>query len=226
MVIHKDQQSMKYLIASEMNINFLNYVEYDYENYGCQGHCDVDDYCRCGAYSELRPIPDLIGARMALLQQANKGPKYPVKFMSYCVDRLLSHYEYYNENNWEICTRWGYYGEEVESIRFARMGPLRADMLNLLKMLPNDRIRFVLNKEYTYLLPELLNAKFEETIINVSDLDIRSPLKKKYSQYYIDYDLPMGIVEKTSNGKYRIIDGNNRVGENSHMEKLLVIEAF
>lgn len=212
---------MQYKILNEGIQNNFNYsgVEYEYDGTECNDSecgCQSGDYCRRNEYINLHVseinIPDIVAH---LLEKSNKKEN-PIEtkdltFVNYCVDRLVRIYKCYEQSNWEILTRPGYYGEEIDCISFSDIDNLKLDIISLLNKAPNKRIEFVLEKEYRYLIDSVKNKNWNIEEVPVSSIKVGNDeyRKKVESGFYEEHNLPIGIYLKEGDF-YRIVDGYHR----------------
>lgn len=199
-------------------------VDYEYDSYyPCQhgsGCCD-DDYCRCCEISNVRitnvPINYFVEflcgkAKKNLSKEENKKDT----ILRYCVDRILRLHQIYDNNNFDTSVRDDYYGQEVGTIYLKQnCCNIINTSLSQLKSLPDiDKIKFVLELEYGYLLDKIKTSTLL-VIVEVTGSDIIHSngeyIKKiKQDDVYKDYNLPMAVC--VSEGKkYKIIDGYHRI---------------
>lgn len=202
----------------ENHFSYYDCVEYDYDGNTCTNPncgCRNGDYCRCRTYKGLRVTKiDLEEVRKHFLPKNNKGGR-SFEFVEYCVDRILRLEKVYDTDNWTMLARNGYYGEELSHAELATdlFTTIVEKVHKILSLPPSDRIRYVLEEEYQSLLPELVNCKFKEIEVNISDIFI--PNKeyhkkiKDLDSVYNEFMLPIGIYKQEGN-KYRLIDGYHR----------------
>lgn len=197
--------------------------DYDYDVYrACENGADCCryDFCRCGVIQNARilKLPSNIletymdEFRPPLKEKSPK--KYTVTkkqpwsdLEMYCLDRLFIINQMYDLNKYRVYATGGYYGEEIGGVNIED-STFRADVNKMLNMPDNEKIRFVLNREYGYLLPELEKADFVIEEINYAD--ILPP--DDYRRTVGDCELRSAIigVYKRLGDKYRIIDGHHR----------------
>jgi hypothetical protein len=137
----------------------------------------------------------------------------------YAVERITSRLK---PEDFKANVGRGYYGYEVSKAYLANQEVI-AEIERVVKMEPSEAIRYVLEREYDYVLPELQNCAF--TVHQVAVADLHLPQKAhagqaKRSQLYSYYDIkngyvgmetPIAICEKKSPKYYRVIDGYHRV---------------
>ena len=223
---------MRYkILDGNISNSFSTYgdVEYEYDSKECnRSYCgcrDGTDYCRGSTYQGLRvESVDLDSVRKHFLQEIKKTtlPPSDPKFMDYCVDRLLRLNKVYNTEDWEINTCSGYYGQEISDAKLDDnlFGDILEKTKHLISLAPDERIRYVLQEEYQFLLPQLLKCKFKETEIDIKDIFIpnREYHKKiqKGDLVYKNFSLPIGIYSLESENidlhkaHYRLVDGYHR----------------
>ncbi len=79
----------------------------------------------------------------------------------------------------------------------------------------NERVKYLLELEYGYLLPELDGCKYELVTIDLEDVVFGSDghyrkIQKENIEHYLDYKGIRGVVRKNGD-KYKIIDGYHRI---------------
>jgi hypothetical protein len=222
-------------------------VEYEYDSYSCEdencGCRDGSDYCRGSTYDGLRiKSVKLNDVRSTLLERSVWTPvvakmtKNKIKetenllFIDYCVDRLLRFYHAYDTSNWNVVTCGGYYGDEIDAIEFNKFKELRDDILTIIKYKPDERIEFILMREYGHVLPELVDLKWETREVPFGLLkkggNVNYRKITKESKYDSDYKLQMGIYHEKTLNSFRLIDGYHRfnsLGELNDSELVEVI---
>jgi hypothetical protein len=212
-------------------------LKYDYNT---QSNCDEsgcgDEYiCRCSTIENARvedvDVKIIVDKIYALYFDNSKSTKRHNTINSilygmgkeidiYTIDRIVRAHKIWKSDNWDISIEGGYYGEElgdikiIESLakRIERDLDLAFDIDDL-----DKRIEFILNIEYGYILPELVNSKYEIVNIKKSDIIFGSDghyrkIQMENLEHYSNknYSGIRGIV-KEKDGKFRLIDGYHRV---------------
>jgi hypothetical protein len=184
---------------------------YTYEEH-CNCNCGDDDYCRCGTITNAR-VTDV---NLATIHHALIENRKLTEVESYCVDRILVAYQLYDVNVWNVNVTSGYYGEEIKSITLDSQIATKCDqdIEAMLALLSNaEKIEFVLNLEYGYLLAILAGKRYKIITVEKKDLSFQTGhyhrLNRDIVSGYKDYSLPRGIVIKQEN-QYRLIDGYHR----------------
>jgi len=129
----------------------------------------------------------------------------------------------------EVTIDQGYYGDELGSIKLISE-QLLANLHGLLDKTNLDRIKYVLELEYGYLLPEIDRAtkldirNGNPKAINIGQQDHYRKLNKQVIDAYKDYDLPRCICLSNKNG-LRLIDGYHRLhsANNQKLDNIDVI---
>lgn len=189
----------------------------DCESNGCGG------ICRCSKIDEVSiedidlTDPDrLFKFKSEVKSKAVPNPiKLPKinKIMEYCIDRLLVIHKAYDTSLYDAKVSWGYYGQEIVGYDFENSEELENDVLEML-FLKNDidRIFFVLEKEYSFILPALKSCTHIE-VDHVAEIDLISNMdymrKIPCNNYQINKDIPTGVV-LNHHGDHRLIDGYHR----------------
>lgn len=213
-------------------------VNYDYDNEtSCsESGCDSDGYCRCGVIVNQR-VENVNVCQMSdevykLYFDNSKSTDRNNKINSvlygtgkeldiYCIDRVLRCHHIWDNDKWSISVEAGYYGQEMGAISIENTyaKKIQDDVetvisLNTIK----DKINFILNLEYGYLLPELDGCDYELVTININDVIFGSDghykkIQTQNVEHYVDinYQGIRGVVKKEANDKYKIIDGYHRM---------------
>lgn len=109
----------------------------------------------------------------------------------------------------------GYYGEEFDGYK-PNITILKNCIIDINTTLSlesdTEKINFLLKKEYDYLLAHLLGKKYILGTVSKKILLRQMDYYKKTNleEYYVDYNLPRGIVVQQDDS-YRLIDGYHRV---------------
>jgi len=186
-------------------------VDYDYDtrtDCDSEGCCD-SGICRCGKIYDARATS--VDLNEVVRHIAVNEPQN-AEFWRYSLYRLAVIHKIYEFNNWSINTCGGYYGEEIESVTLDNSS-FEQDVIKLRELAPQDRIKFVLEKEYGFLLESLVGKVFIEKEVSVGDLVVGNGeyRKKVKGGTYTkkNYNLPIGIYLQ-DDCKYRLIDGYHR----------------
>jgi hypothetical protein len=212
---------MQYLV----NFNARWSAEYDYDyvrdcsTYGC------DSICRCGRYENLRvtavtPSVANFEIERPYKDKAGRTRKkaYAVSTIeSYCIDRLLRIFKAYDPSLYTVSTSSGYYGEEIDGIHFDQPLALCTAVQQVLLLEKDvDKVKFVLQQEYQFLLPQVKAAsRVDVRVVELSQVGLNeeyaSRLKKDaLAQTYAFADeVPVGILRKVTGG-FMLVDGYHR----------------
>ena len=203
----------------------LNYeVEYDYERSGC--HCN-DYICRCTTIERAWVEEIFISSVVNKLYK--KFCKEHSEINEYCFDRICHALRIYDKDLYEVETGGGYYGEEVYGVYFdneeqifnayAALTDLSSDI---------EKIKFVLNMEYGYLIDRVANTT-SATIQKVDSKKIILPqqeyfikLSKEVIEDYKDRKLPVAVCIKNED-KYILIDGYHRWVANKDIDTVEIV---
>ena len=203
--------------TSILNLDYLtkshfrwDAVEYEYDRTSCSGRCSY--YCRCSKIINAQ----VKSVDMRKLVKGVIGSSTDT-LLNYCVDRLLTHSGMSKVDNYAVDIGSGYYGEEVDGVRFDDTLP--TDELRTLEALDDkSRIEFVLKKEYGHLLPVLNDVVAYKVVyimpdvIHIGQIDHYRRLNKDVVAGYKEYELPIGVcVFNDENGEHRLIDGYHRL---------------
>lgn len=202
------------------NFMYSSVIDYESDGYGCVHECDTDDYCRCATYNNLRAanfnakalVEHFLAPTSRKLIQAEVED---MTFMDYCVDRIIS-VSKITEENFDISVSPGYYGEEIRSITMENdvFLYLEEQIEELAVLSPSDRVRHVLKEEYSYLLPEIATAEFEERVVPTDQL--RFPSTTQMIKASLIHPPPppvyqIGIYRQVTKDKYEVVDGYHRL---------------
>jgi hypothetical protein len=225
---------MSFLLNRDLKYYGVN-CDYNTE-YSCEeSGCNSEGICRCGKISN----PHVTDVNISLIVNGlynskfdkSKSTERDNKINSiifgtgkeidiYCIDRILRLYKIYDPNIWNIDICGGYYGDEIGNITLDSniASKIEKDINQVLLLSKfRDKVRFILNNEYGYILPEIEESDYEFTTINMSDVVFGSDAHyRKIQQENLDHYYPIsyngirGIVVKHGD-KYRIIDGYHRI---------------
>lgn len=214
----------------------VNY-DYDTENSCEESGCnDSGSMCRCGVIVNER-VDHVDVSQMAdevynLYFDNSKSTDRNNKLNSvlygtgkeldvYCIDRVLRCHHIWDSEKWSISVESGYYGEEMGNITIESPydKKIQDDIETVLSLNTiNEKINFILNLEYGYLLPELDGCGYELIDISINDVIFGSDghykkIQTQNVEHYVDinYKGIRGVVKRESNGKYKIIDGYHRM---------------
>lgn len=219
-----------------MKSDLRYYVDYDYDTqHDCDNGC-ANDFCRCGTITNKRILSvDVMAITehiyKSFFDETSKSGKRAKKLSDifsggkeidmYCINRILTFHKIWEPDNWEIGTEGGYYGEEIGEVSLdgVIMSNIERDcelMLSLDSI--SDKIKFVLHIEYGYLLDDIKDSQFDIITISKNDLDFTkmskthiTKVKSENLDHYNGYNLPRGIVRRSLDGSYKIIDGFHRI---------------
>jgi hypothetical protein len=212
-------------------------LQYEYNTQSnCDEHgCDDEGICRCSTIENARvenvDVKIIVDKIYALYFDNSKSTKRHNTINSilygmgkeidiYTIDRIVRSHKIWKNDNWDISIEGGYYGEELGNIKIIESLAKRIESDLELAFDIDDldkRIEFILNVEYGYILPELVNSKYEIVDIRKSDIIfgsdghyIKIQMEKLDHYSNKNYTGIRGIV-KEKDGKFRLIDGYHRV---------------
>lgn len=148
---------------------------------------------------------------------------------TYCIDRILRVNKLYNTELWK--TTWGgnYYGDEVSSVMieyttYVNIGDDLDKLFSLSSL--EDKIQFLLQKEYGYILDSIKDKEYELKIIDKSDIHFPQDSyhkKIEIEHFYLDnnYNSIRGVCQFDGK-KYKVIDGYHRLTATKE-EKIKII---
>ena len=203
--------------------NSFQYCGIEYE-YDTSRNCDengCDSICRCSkiydAHVTSVNLNDIVNhiidsgyKKRHLISDKIEQPD--LTFFKYCIHRLAVIHQIYLPDSWLVKTCKGYYGEEIDGADLNN-DDFKNDVCEIYKLTLNERVEYVLKKEYGFLLDSLKDKAFFERKVQVSDLIVRNETYRKKIKpgTYMDenYSEPIGIYLKDGL-KYRLIDGYHR----------------
>jgi hypothetical protein len=225
-------------------------IDIDYKrDYDCSSYgCDSEGICRCSSIYDEQIIninvSEIVDSIYNDIYDNSKATKRNNVINSifgiskdlelYTIDRIVRKSLIYDENIWEIVIEGGYYGQEIGSVRLdSTYADKLSQKINESMVIDNvkNRVEYLLNIEYGYILPELLDKEYRIITINKSDIIFGNEnhlknVSTKELEFYsdINYDGIRGVVTKKE-GKYRVIDGYHRLSKTSK-KSVMVIEAY
>lgn len=213
-------------------------VDYDYdsENSCEESGCNSEGICRCGVIINQR-VENVNVVQMAeeiynsyfdkSTQQVRNNKIDSLLYGTgkeldiYCIDRVLRCHKIWEGSNWDIDVQGGYYGEEIGNVTIQSPYDkgIQDDIETVLALKTiQEKVNFVLNLEYGYLLPELEGRDYELTTIDTKDVIFGSDghykkIQTKNVEHYVDisYKGIRGVVRKEAVDKYKIVDGYHRM---------------
>lgn len=195
-----------------LKYNFQYIIDYDYTpEYNCEDYdCNESGICRCGQIHDAQIKSEV--AIDQLLGYIDVGDKLIDR---YCAERILTINKVWEPDNWFIDICNGYYGQEIDGIYLEGgvQDNIESQLEDILKLKSNrEKLEYVLNLEYGFLLPELAGKTYRVINICPSEIEYGNGYHKKVVniERYKNYDLPRGVVLKNGD-RYRLIDGYHRV---------------
>jgi len=235
MILNKDnkmpkmsKRSKRHLLISKNSEGYckIGYKDRDYfatwDDYGVEtdyrtetscseSGCYEDNICRCGTILDAKVIS--VDIRSIANALANNSDSI---IDTYCIDRILVANHIWSEDLWDIDISDGYYGQEMDGVYLDQSLAAKCEeqIEHIRKLKENmDKIEFVLNLEYGYILEEAKNRKWSIVNIPFEKLDFGKDhyrkLDKNIVLKYKDYSLPKGIC-LIKGDRYRLIDGYHR----------------
>ena len=127
----------------------------------------------------------------------------------------MSIFKTYDPINYSVNTTHGYYGEEIASVTLDKDDFVNA-IQHMLELPSNvEKIKYILETEYSFLLPNVISATTcEIECIEIQDIKLNDEyifrLKKNNNTAQYNKKLPAGVV-MWENDRYRLIDGYHRL---------------
>lgn len=208
-----------------LDFQYSGAVEYDYYNArDCSSNgCSEEGICRCSKIEDERVISVNLG-KLVFEIISRKISTKENQFLDYCIYRLAVIHKMYEPHSWYIKTGGGYYGEEIYGV-FIDNQNFKEDVDELVTLSPQERIKYILVKEYGFLLEPLEGKTFREIEVNSGDLRVgNNEYRKKVKRgvYNDNYDLPIGLYLK-SEDKYKLVDGYHRYVDLVTKDKIVKI---
>lgn len=188
-------------------------VDYDTER-DCSSH-GCDGICRCGQLVNME-ITDINVDYSDFVFSRKKGmktSKHLSEVDKYCLNRLIVIHGGYNKENYEPFAVNGYYGEELGGTDFSGKQYLIKDAQEMLNLETDiEKVFFVLNKEYSYIAPEIVKCTNVDIIkVKLNDVKLNSGKKMLKAQSHYLYNLEGDEVKGVLCGDNNLlIDGNYR----------------
>jgi len=207
-------------------VNLRGAVDLDYDIvYDCKKNKCSKNTCYCPLLENIKVKINNYTAFDIVKSLWTNSSIYDLEFILYYnwLKRKIT------PNSFKVDTYKGYYGEEIGGIYldFFALG------INYFEYLSNkEKIEFILNEEYKYLLPEITKVKeWQVKKVNISEIEdntekeldinyIESFKIDRFShsiphekEIYLDiynYINAFNPICLNNNGKYRVIDGRHR----------------
>ncbi len=204
--------------------NWQYAVRYDYDTIYPGGYCQCPDYCRCSKIvnAKVKDVDAQFIAELLVKNWLETGMrlKQPSDraLLAYTVERVLTAGNVYLPENWDIRVVGGYYGQEVDKIRWT--GPEQVDG-NLTALTAtndtNEWVKISLIAEYGFMLDELDGATFDIATVNLDQIHVTRPAKPDRRKA-TDDNTPAGLVLDNGTG-LRLIDGHHRFTNLRHANR-------
>ncbi len=229
---------MKTITKSFERTNLQYEVDYDYERSECTCNAyENGDYCRCTTIE--RAWVESINVKLVVKKLYDKYCKEHSEINEYCFDRICSVFKIYDKNYYTVESCYGYYGEEIGGVYFEDEEKIVEAFDKVLRFgSAIEKIKFVLELEYGYLIDRLLYMT-SATIEEVSTEKIKLPqqeyfmkLSKEVIEDYKDRELPIAVCIKNKDryieafDTYTLVDGYHRFIANKERatNKIIVLE--
>ena len=203
---------------SSMKLTFDRSYHCDEIGCGTSCYCSTIGNCKITSID----VSDIVGKIYSIYFDDSDESKRDSKINSifgiskevdiYTIDRIVRHFKIWESHKWHISIIKKYYGEEIDkvSILSSVAKEIEDALENAFSIIDlKDRINFLLNLEYGYLLPELENNNYTLLKVNKSELIFPVESNGERVEYYSDrnYFSIRGIVTD----KMRVIDGYHRL---------------
>ncbi len=183
--------------------------------------CNDEGICRCGKYEDFKITSFDANAFIDTLNF-----KISNDLVKYCIDRIVR-IQNISPENFNAQINGSYYGEEIDAIYLDHSvcSKLYKKIFKLKKLADIDKIKYLLELEYGYILDSIKNLKhynikeIDMSTIKKSDHYTKKILEKDLNNYDEVYKLPRGIfIDKTdycprqyNEFNYKLIDGYHRL---------------
>lgn len=214
-------------------------VEYDYERSQCTCNAYEDgDYCRCTTIE--RAWAESINMKLVIRKLYEKYCQEPSAINEYCFDRICTVFKIYDKDYYEVESCGGYYGEEISGVYFEKESQIVDAYLQVLNFKSDiEKIKFVLELEYGYLLERIKNktiAKIE--MVNTDSIVLPQQeyfvkLDREVIEDYKNRSLPIAVCLKEKeivseffdryNYRYVLIDGYHRFVANKDKRIMIIV---
>lgn len=193
--------------------NYQYDVEVDYESYRDCDAAGCDSICRCARLENVHVDQDSINLEYITDHfMTKKEAKAQDNILKYCIERLLVINKMYDPDCWYVHVGGGYYGQEIYGVTLDINDRDQIPFYELVDKSNVERVKYVLEKEYGYLLEEL-KPKNKARVVHPKVEDVK-PVMNSYPKMidgsmYGERWLPYCVCTK-EDGVYRIIDGHHR----------------
>lgn len=212
-------------------------IHYKTENSCESSGCYDEGICRCGRIEDayvhsvnLSQVTESIYSQF--LSSDRKAREREIRIAEilyggeivdkYCIYRILVINKVFDTNYWKVNICGGYYGQEVEdgTISGALLFKINDQCQTMFRLETlSQKLRYVLELEYGFLLDDVKDCQFELISIYKSHIDFKKlnqnhikNVKMEDLSYYdpSQYLLPRGIVRGEIDN-YKIVDGFHRI---------------
>lgn len=200
-----DKTKTDWYYVSGMTIDYSR--DYDCENNNCD-----NDICRCSSISNATIKEFNINTMIDSILEKTKNI-----YLRYCIDRIIRQSKI-NKDSFNIPVVGGYYGDEINGVYLYDNinNSIHKKIAGLKDLSDIDKVKYILNLEYGYLLKDVENAK-EIKIVDIN-IDESFLSQEEYFKkvdisgdwYGEKFNLPRGIFLMNGD-KFRLIDGYHRV---------------
>lgn len=193
---------------TDYTVDVIYNTAHNCDSYGC------DSICRCGRIynARIEKINASVDNFTFKKEKEFKNKKDLSNIDRYVLNRLMVIHGVYDDSNYDVDIRGGYYGEEFCGCTFENHAALVEDAEHVLNLQSDiEKIKFVLQKEYAYIAPMIEHTTSVEIVnLNLSEITPSSGMVmlKRQNDYLYDFeavDTFYGIVYKSI-----IVDGNHR----------------
>lgn len=199
--------------------------------------CDCDSICRCGKITNARVSPIfsslLYNVEVYTLENFKRARPKKLKLEQidlYCIDRLMHLHGCYDESNYEVYVCNGYYGEEIGDVCFHNTEKLIKDVEKIIKLDALEKIKYVLNLEYSVIADIEKVCKFEINTLTTADLIHREErlfrtIKRQDANVSLHFDADMPIAVFIDGV---LVDGYTRISQaiGANMHKIKVFDLY
>lgn len=208
-------------------IDFQYSLDIAYDDYkSCQhgDDCCDNDYCRCGEIqdTEIKSINHLSVLNNAL---AFGGKRKFMALELYALERLCARL---TPDDFDVCIRGGYYGQEIDSVVLLDESPIR-HIFTLTT--PTQWVEYALTQEYGHVLDRLQGREWEMVKMPLNDIcrpkqyrDLNSD-RLKYYKKLLEGDKSI-FLSCLCDEELDLVDGYHRLlaSEQAGKQKIWVVK--
>lgn len=144
---------------------------------------------------------------------------YDADFDLYCINRIVRINKLYDASNWTHTIEKSYYGQEVKKIELEEsVYNMMISDIQKIKSLKTikEKVLYLLNREYGYILPGIENKNFSIFFVNKKDIYFPNishieKVGQEDKSLYLNNDIPIKGVCIKDGDYWRVLDGYHRL---------------